>query len=93
MSKKLLIAFAVLIAFGYGVAVGNYKVFPYDLLKRVQSSVTQTTDYYSDTSNKHEVPCESIDLSNTMVALAFGQSNSANSGGTRYSPKQSVYNF
>jgi hypothetical protein len=93
MLKKSLITFSILIAFGYGVAVGNYKVFPYDLLQRATSSFVDTTRHYRDTSNKHEVPCESIDLSNTMVALAFGQSNSANSAETRYSPKHSVYNF
>jgi Carbohydrate esterase, sialic acid-specific acetylesterase len=50
-------------------------------------------DDYSDVSNKQEIPCSALGMRNTMVALTFGQSNSANYGETRYTPARSVYNF
>ena len=50
-------------------------------------------DDYTDTSKKTEVDCKSIMQGKTMVALVFGQSNSANSGETLYTPKGNVYNF
>jgi len=48
---------------------------------------------YSDISQKQEIPCGTIDMTNTMVALTFGQSNATNEGETRYSSGKSVYNF
>jgi hypothetical protein len=48
---------------------------------------------YSDVSKKQEIPCSTLGMRNTMVALTFGQSNSANYGETRYRPARSVYNF
>lgn len=52
-----------------------------------------TDNGYSDVSEKQEIPCGTIDMTNTMVALTFGQSNSTNDGEVRYSPAKSVYNF
>jgi hypothetical protein len=48
---------------------------------------------FLDTSKKTEVDCEKIKGPRTMVALVFGQSNSANHGETPYTPKHNVYNF
>jgi hypothetical protein len=48
---------------------------------------------FLDTSKKTEVDCETIKGPRTMVALVFGQSNSANHGETPYTPKRNVYNF
>jgi hypothetical protein len=48
---------------------------------------------FLDTSKKTPVDCASIMGPGTMVALVFGQSNSANHGETPYTPKRSVYNF
>jgi len=54
--------------------------------------VPQPGDYL-DTSSKTRVDCENVAGPRTMVALVFGQSNSANHGETRYAPKREVYNF
>jgi hypothetical protein len=48
---------------------------------------------YNDVSKKQEIPCSTLGMRNTMVALTFGQSNSANYGETRYTPARAVYNF
>jgi hypothetical protein len=40
-----------------------------------------------------EVPISSVHSGRIMVALVFGQSNSANSGETPYKSRQGVYNF
>jgi hypothetical protein len=48
---------------------------------------------YSDTSGRQEVACDSIDMAHAMVALAFGQSNSANYGETPHVAARAVYNF
>ncbi|MDD5036986.1 MAG: sialate O-acetylesterase [Methylococcaceae bacterium] len=47
---------------------------------------------YEDLSEKQEVDCQSLQ-GKTMVMLAMGQSNSANHGEVRYTPKRKVYNF
>ncbi len=47
---------------------------------------------YTDVSHKQEVDCQNL-KGRIMVMLAFGQSNSANHGETRYTPKRNVYNF
>ena len=49
-------------------------------------------DYVNMVSRK-KVSCEKILSSRTMVALVFGQSNSANSSPDRYVPKKNVYVF
>jgi hypothetical protein len=113
--KRLLFGSLVVFSFLYGVTVGRYKVFPYQLVKETKHLVTARTsarsvdpgysavseqpeipsvdEGYSDVSEKREIPCHSIDMTTTMVALTFGQSNSANEGATRYSPRAHVYNF
>lgn len=48
---------------------------------------------FIDTSQKTAVNCDELKGDRTMVALVFGQSNSANHGETRYAPKGKVYNF
>lgn len=48
---------------------------------------------FVDTAQKTEVDCDAIRSGHTMVALVFGQSNSANHGETRYAPRGNVYNF
>ncbi len=48
------------------------------------------SDYVNMITRK-KVSCEKILGPKTMVALVFGQSNSANSGAARYTPKRDVY--
>ncbi len=50
---------------------------------------------YADTSHKTEVDCSAIDKdkNKTMVILAFGQANAANSTEVEYSPKHNVFNI
>ena len=85
--------------FLYGVSVGHYQVFPFNQLVSLKLASEQLlTNFdgirsFDDTSAKQEVDCKSIDLKDTMVILAFGQSNSANHGQTLYKPKHNVFNF
>lgn len=87
--------------FMYGLAVGKYKLFPYDLLSSLIRTIKQIIrpepkalilEGYSDTSNKIEVDCNKIDRKKTMVILALGQGNAANGGEVKYTPKHNVYN-
>ena len=48
---------------------------------------------YIQMINRKKVSCEKILGSRTMVALTFGQSNSANSSPDKYTPKHDVYVF
>ncbi len=48
---------------------------------------------FLDTTGRTEVDCKSVLQGKTMVALVFGQSNSANHGETPYTPKKNVYNY
>jgi hypothetical protein len=98
-TKRLLFGLLVLFSFIYGAAVGRYKVFPYQVIKEIKhviiagASARDVDAGYGDVSEKHEISCGTIDMTNTMVALTFGQSNSANDGQTRYSAANPVYNF
>ena len=97
--------FVLIVVFVTGVVVGRYQVFPYSLLQGAKRSLlpvdsdfhlrrpSVSSTRYTDTSQKVEVSCENVDFSNSLVALAFGQSNAANTGETRYTPKHSVFNF
>ena len=49
--------------------------------------------YSSVTNNREEVQLEEIDKSKLMVALAFGQSNSANFGNQLNTSVHNVYNY
>ncbi len=49
---------------------------------------------YMILDHKLEVDCKKVIHENSMVVLVFGQSNAANAGDTRYTPKNNgVYNF
>jgi len=87
--------------FIYGFVVGEYKLFPYNVIDRVINIKKQIFKKepkalmmkgYSDTSNKVEIDCNSIERSKTMVILAYGQGNSANGGEVKYTPKNNVFN-
>ncbi|HIP14813.1 MAG TPA: hypothetical protein EYG74_04920 [Sulfurimonas autotrophica] len=51
------------------------------------------TEAYSDTSDRVEIDYTKIDKKNTMVILALGQANAANSAEGEYIPKHKVYNI
>ena len=99
MVKRQLFGSLVVFCFLYGVAVGHYRVFPYHAIKKIthviipRVSARHADTGYKDVSEKQEVSCGTIDMTNTLVALTFGQSNSANKGQTRYSSANPVYNF
>ncbi len=48
---------------------------------------------FTDTTIKMRSACDEIVDDKTMVALVFGQSNSANHGGAMYESKRAVFNF
>ena len=61
--------------------------------KPVQPGDYQLKDDYLNTTARKSVSCKNILGPRTMVALVFGQSNSANSGAARYTPTHDVYVF
>ncbi|VAW94948.1 FIG00607098: hypothetical protein [hydrothermal vent metagenome] len=81
----------------WGIASYKYKFFPYSILDNVKFSFIDQAVHiestFSDTSTKIKVACENIIGEKTMVALVFGQSNSANHGETKYKSEQAVFNF
>lgn len=85
--------FALLFVLG---VVGGVSLMRHDLLGQVSQnfSVLNTTlGGALAPIRRAEVPVDVVRSKRTMVALVFGQSNAANSGETRYRPRQSVYNF
>ncbi len=55
-------------------------------------TMPQPNDFI-DVSKRTEVDCKKVMQGRTMVALAFGQSNSANHSESPFKPKKNVYNF
>lgn len=96
MSTIIYIILTVLI-FIYGYTIGKYQIFPYTLMKKIfrmkEKKVLNIKGYF-DISNKIEVDCNSIsrEKNKTMVILAFGQANAANSAEIEYKTKYNVYN-
>ena len=102
-SLFVVIILLLMFQFMYGFVAGTFKLFPYSLFKSVADiepikqiltpePVVIMASGYSDTSNKTEVACKSIDKRKTMVILAFGQGNAANGGEVKYATKHNVYN-
>ena len=87
----------VLVSYVWGIASYKYKLFPFPVLRDIKIHLLhQENDRrstFSDTSIKTRVVCEDVVDKKTMVALVFGQSNSANHGGAKYESKQEVFNF
>lgn len=54
---------------------------------------TEQTTLATDLADRHEVPVESLRGKRVLVALTFGQSNSANHGETPHTSGPSVLNF
>lgn len=50
-------------------------------------------DGYADISDRIEIDYSTIDKESTMIILAFGQANAANSAGGQYEPQYNVYNI
>ena len=97
----LIYTILIIFLFMYGFIVGKYKFFPYRLINNIARMIKQILKQepkeliiqgYSDTSDKIEVDCSSIDRSKTMVILAYGQGNAANGGEGKYTSKHNVYN-
>ena len=61
-------------------------------INRADSSIV-CLDGYSDTSDREEVDYSNLDKKDTMVILALGQANAANSAEGKYKPKHNVYNI
>lgn len=94
-------SFVILCAFVWGVGVGKYKWFPFELVKKVKyvlinSPVLDIDDYGRTISygSKVEVECPTQN-EGVGVLLAFGQSNSANHAEYRYKTDElvGVYNY
>ena len=96
-----LLLVSLIFTFGYGVGVGTYKWFPYDLIKQVKflasGKFLQEVDALGRLvhSSKHtEVNCPEQN-ERVGVLVAFGQSNSANSAEYKFSTDElnGVFNY
>lgn len=102
MTKIIYISLTIFL-FIYGFAAGKYQLFPYSLFNTVAKiefirkilhpePEIQLIQGYANTSNKIEIDCNSIEKTNTMVILAYGQGNAANGGEVKYTPTHNVFN-
>ena len=96
-----LLLVSLIFTFGYGVGVGTYKWFPYDLIKQVKflasGKFLQEVDALGRLvhSSKHtEVNCPEQN-ERVGVLVAFGQSNSANHAEYKFSSDElnGVFNY
>ncbi len=97
IKATVIIITLLLVSYGWGVASYKYKLFPYTAIEAVKiyfsTPARHTERTFSDISTKIKVACTDIVGEKTMVALVFGQSNSANHGESRYKARQAVFNF
>jgi hypothetical protein len=77
----------------YGLVSHKYYLQPFPILMDLKNHLLPGSIGYSDVSSRIQVSCDAIKGRRTMVALAFGQSNSGNHGETAYRPKYPVYNL
>ncbi len=95
--KKILIALlfitAVTLSYFYGLISHKHRLPPFPQLLYLKDRLMPETIGFSDTGGRKKVPCGDVRGGRTMVALAFGQSNSGNHGETLYAPKKAVFNF
>jgi hypothetical protein len=86
-------AFVSIILFVIGVFSGILFQKYYSIGKLLEALEVRDKALSSSPVQRTEVPVNSVHAQRVMVALVFGQSNSANSGETRYKSRQRVYNF
>lgn len=83
-------------AYAYGVLSQRYELFPYHhivwLLEGNAFDRLASSGGYDITVDRQGVPCRQVGP-HALVLVAFGQSNSANSGEWRFGPAAGVYNF
>lgn len=95
--KNFFVIILLLLSLTAGYLYGLYShrdyLPPYPQLLAIKNHLFPLSIGFSDTSGKTEVPCAPAPGKRTMVALAFGQSNSGNHGETLYRPERPVYNF
>jgi len=95
--KKILIALlfitAATLSYFYGLISHKHRLPPFPQLLYLKDRLMPETIGFSDTGGRKKVPCGDVRGGRTMVALAFGQSNSGNHGETLYAPKKAVFNF
>lgn len=88
--ERVFKAFLAAIVFYAGLVVMSSSAFAWK--PEQGGDYKPNMDYVNGISRKR-VSCAKILGPRTMVALTFGQSNSANSGSERYTPKHDVYVF
>jgi len=98
MNKKNLLIISIFIIWGLYKTVVHYRVFPYSQIISMKAflengSRKDRVDVFSDIEGREDVNANLLKNKDTMVLLAFGQSNIANNGETRYKPKNNVYNY
>ncbi|HOT46096.1 MAG TPA: sialate O-acetylesterase [Spirochaetota bacterium] len=90
---SILFLSAVTLSYFYGLMSHKHRLPPFPQLMYLKEHLMPETIGFRDTAGRKEVPCGDIRGGRTMVALAFGQSNSGNHGETLYTPKKAVFNF
>ena len=84
---------AITLSYFYGLLSHKYQLPPFPQIMYIKERLMPETIGFRDTTGRVEVPCAGLPGGRTMVALAFGQSNSGNHGETLYAPKRAVFNF
>src|SRR5262245_23394246 len=95
---RIQIARYSLILFSVGLLAGILlqKYYPVGTLLRaigINYRAALASKPMPDSDERIEVPLSMLSSRRVMVALVFGQSNSANFGATRKTAKEKVYNF
>jgi hypothetical protein len=89
-AQKLFVAFVV---FVIGVLSGILFQKYYSVGHLLKTVGVRDTALATSPAQRAEVPINSVRSGRVMVALAFGQSNSANYGETPYTSRQGVHSF
>ncbi|MCB2051459.1 MAG: hypothetical protein KDE63_08520, partial [Novosphingobium sp.] len=91
--KKRYLLILLPLAFGYGMASAELKIYPYEQLREIKHLITMKDVYAIRYVNKAgQVPLASIDAyPDRLVFLTYGQSNAANTGQLGYQVKHPVF--
>lgn len=92
--KYIIIIGITVCSFLFGLSTGHYKHFPFSLLVKIKSTITQeNSKSYRNISTDGYSEIKPIVTDNTGIFLTYGQSNSVNHGQIGYDVKNSVLMF
>lgn len=93
MNKKLILLTIIGISYFYGILTMYLKIFPFDQLQYIKNLVQQTNIHDKnrdlDTTSLNEIQIDEV--SDRVVYVTYGQSNSVSSSQPGYESSQNVY--